>query len=263
MLKKFSIGLMAALAFVSTAALAADEAQVYEFTLTLKSTIARKGSTSSVVCDSPENDTGLFRKQGSVRVKGLIWGCGCETIADPVKISDPSATYGYIFWNITTGQVLDGEFAWKILNRIDKTLRKAEGVWMLEGDSFTLVGGGFGTVKDTVDRECCVIENTVISSMNGNCAGWFTMPSTVVGKGKEEICTKCSMVAGTEDVVAVAPGFSLCDCDEGSELTAVSGTWRLKYSAALTRKWTSAGAFDSITSIYSFPSYVVSYINSL
>ena len=91
----------------------------------------------------------------------------------------------------------------------------------------------------------------------------LTMPSVVVSKGDEEICEKCSLVPGTEDVVAYAPGFSLCECEDGSELTAVSGTWRLKYLATQSSKWKKAASDTSITTIYSFPSYVVSYLNSL
>lgn len=262
-LKMLAAGVAAAMAFAAVPAVADEDAQVYEVTLTLKSTLAKKGSTTAVVCDTPSNDTGLYRKQGSVRVRGLIWGCGCPTIADPQKVSDPAATFGYVFWNLTTGKVLDADFGWKILNRIDRTLKKTEGLWTLEGETVGLTGGGFGTVRDTVDKECCSIDNTWITTMSGNCAGWFTMPSTVVGKGKEEVCTKCSLIEGTEDVVAVAPGFSLCDCEEDTEITAVSGTWRLKYNAMLTRKWSTASADASITTIYNFPSYVKAYIDSL
>lgn len=262
-LKMLAAGIAAALALATTTASAADDAQVYEFTLTLKSSLAQKGKTNSVVCDTPANDTGLFRKQGAVRIRGLIWGCGCLTIADPQKVSDPAATYGYIFWNLTTGKVIEGDFAWKLLHRIDKTLKKVEGTWTLENDTLGLMGGGFGTVKDVVDKECCSIDNTWIATMTGNCAGWTTMPATVVGKGKEEVCTKCSLIEGSDDVVAVAPGFSLCECEEDNELATVTGTWRLKYNAMLTRKWSSASADASITTIYNFPSYVAAYIDSL
>ena len=239
------------------------EAQVYEMTLTLKSTLTAKGKITPLCNGLPDDDTGLYRKQGTVRIKGLFWGCDCITIAEPQPVADPTETYGYVFWNQSTGKVLDGEFSWRLLHRIMKNLKKVEGTWTMEGSDFSLMAGGFGTVKDTIEKECCSIEETIINTMNGNIAGWLTMPSVVVSKGKEEICDKCQLVEGSDDVVAVAPGFSLCECDEGSELTTVSGTWKLKYLKAQSASWSKAQASASITTIYSFPSYVVRYLESL
>ena len=258
--KTLALGLAAAL-FAAHDACA--DAQVYEMTLTLKSTVTAKGKITPLCDGLPDDDTGLYRKQGTVRVKGLIWGCDGITSAEPQPVEDPTAVYGYVFWNQTTGKVIDGEFAWQLLHRINKNLKKCEGTWTIAGDSCSLTGGGFGTVQDKIDKECCTIEETIIKTMNGNLAGWLTMPSVVVSKGDEEICEKCSLVPGTEDVVAYAPGFSLCECEDGSELTAVSGTWRLKYLATQSSKWKKAASDTSITTIYSFPSYVVSYLNSL
>lgn len=251
-----------AAAFLAATVAFAD-AQVYEMTLTLKTTLTAKGKITPLCSTLPDDDTGLYRKQGTVRIKGLFWGCDCATISDPQPATDPAATYGYVFWNQTTGKVLDSDFGWKLLHRIMKNLKKCEGAWTMEGGDFSFMGGGFGTVKDTIDKECCTIENAYIPSMSGNLAGWMTLPSVVVAKGKEEVCEKCKIISGTDDVVAVAPGFSLCECDDGSEFTAVSGTWRLKYLAKQSTSWNKASADLPITSVYSFPSYVVTYLNSL
>lgn len=245
---------------LSTAALA--EAQVYEMTLTLKSTLTKKGKTAALVCSEPKNDTGLYRKQGSVKIKGLFWGCDCITIGDPQPLTTASATYGYIFWNQTTGKVLDGKFAWMLLNRIDKTLKKCEGTWDLAGDGFELVGGGFGTVVDVVDKECCTLDSTIIKTMNGNCAGYLSLPPTIVSEGTQEVCEKCEQIQGTDDVVAIAPAFTLCECGDASEITTATGTWRLKYHQSASSKWNKSSATEPITSVYGFPSYVVSYINA-
>lgn len=239
------------------------DAQVYEMTLTLKTTLTAKGKITPLCATLPDDDTGLYRKQGTVRIKGLFWGCDCATIAEPMPVSDVTGTYGYVFWNMTTGKVIEGDFGWKLLHRIMKNLKKCEGAWTLEGDDYSLMGGGFGTVKDTIDKECCTIENAYISAMNGNLAGWMTLPSVVVSKGSEGICEKCRLVSGTDDVVAVAPGFSLCECDDGSEFTAVSGTWKIKYLTKQSTSWNKASATEPITSIYAFPSYVRSYLDNL
>ena len=258
--------LMVILSMVVAAFGAFADAQVYEMTITLKSTVAKKGKITPVVCDIPSTDEvgDIYRKQATVKIKGLFWGCDCETIAEPEKISDPSATYGYVFWNETSHKVIDGDFAWALLNRIDSKCKKTEGAWTLaDDDGLNLVGAGFGTVKDTVDKGACAILSTIVTPMSGNCAGWLAVPETVVSKGKQEICEKCSVIEGSDDVVAIAPGWSLCACEDGSEFTAASGTWKLKYNASAAKKWAKVDAATSITKVYNFPAYVKSYIENL
>ena len=64
------------------------DAQVYEMTLTLKTTLTAKGKITPLCATLPDDDTGLYRKQGTVRIKGLFWGCDCATIAEPQPVSD-------------------------------------------------------------------------------------------------------------------------------------------------------------------------------
>jgi hypothetical protein len=241
------------------------DAQVYEMTITLKSTVAASGKITPVVCDMPEQEVSLYRKQSTVKIKGLFWGCDCETIAEPQFVTSATATYGYIFWNETTHQVLDSEFAWHVLNRIDKKLKKAEGAWTIgstDAEVF-LAGSGFGTVKDDVSKAACTIDSVILSPMSGNCAGWLSLPAITV-KGSSGDCPKCGEATeGTDDTVTVAPGWSLCACGEGSEFTAATGTWKLKYHAAASKKWQKAETDFSITKAYSFPSYVKTFIESL
>ena len=151
-----------------------------------------------------------------------------------------------------------------MLNRIDSKAKKAEGVWTLAGgDGLNLVGGGFGTVKDSVDKAACALTSTIVTPMSGNYAGWLAVPETVVSKGQVEICKKCLEIEGTDDVIAIAPGWSLCACGEGSEFTAASGTWKLKYVAASAKKWAKVDTATPITKVYSFPAYVKAYIEGL
>lgn len=259
--KTLALSICAASLFATSSAF--GDAQVYEMTLTLRTTLTAKGNVTPLCSTLPNDDTGLYRKQGTVRVKGLFWGCDCMTIGDPIPVTDPYGTYGYVFWDMTTGKILDGDFGWKLLHRINKNLKKTEGAWTLTGTDFFFTGGGFGTVKDTVDKECCTLENTVITTMSGNLAGWMTLPAVVVSKGKDGVCAKCSLVPGSDDVIAVAPSFSVCECADGSAFTAVSGTWKLKYLSRQSTRWNSAGASDPIWDIYLFPSYVRSYLESL
>lgn len=254
---------MSAVAAISSFVAFAD-AQVYEMTITLKTTMAASGTITPIVCDTPEQEVKLYRKQSTVKIKGLFWGCDCETIAEPQFVTSAEATYGYIFWNETTHKVLDAEFGWQVLNRIDKKLKKAEGAWTIGSTDANvfLVGSGFGTVKDDVSKSSCAINSVILTPMNGNCAGWLSLPATV--KGTDEDCPKCGEVTpGTDDVETVAPGWSLCACGEGSEYTAASGTWKLKYNAVASKKWQKADTTLSITKVYSFPSYVKSFIEAL
>ena len=260
-MKKFSVFSVAVLA----ASVVFAGAQVYEMTITLKSTVAVSGKITPGVCDTPVQEVNLYRKQSTVKIKGLFWGCDCETIAEPEFVTSAGATYGYIFWNETAHKVIDGEFAWQLLNRIDKKLKKAEGAWTIGGpdDDVFLVGSGFGTVKDSVTKSSCTIDSVILTPMSGNCAGWLSLPSTVVKKGTTSDCKKCQVVEGTDDVIAFAPGWSLCACAEGSERTAASGTWKLKYVSEAAKKWQKADESLSITKVYSFPAYVKSYIEAL
>lgn len=255
--------LFAVVAFLSSAAFAG--AQVYEMTITLKSTVAASGKITPVVCDTPVQEVDLYRKQSTVKIKGLFWGCDCETIAEPTFVTSAEATYGYVFWNETSRKVIEDAFVWHVLNRIDKKLKKAEGAWTIggtDGETF-LAGSGFGTVKDDVSKSTCTIDSVILTPMSGSVAGWLALPSTIVKKGTAEDCKKCEVVEGTDDVIAVAPGWSLCACDEGGEYTAASGTWKLKYVAAAAKKWQKADESLSITKVYAFPSYVKSYIEAL
>ena len=260
-MKHFILFAASALATLAVCA----EAQVYELTITLKSTATVAGAITPIVCDTPIQEVKLYRKQSTVKIKGLFWGCDCETIAEPQFVTSAGATYGYILWNETTHQVLDAAFAWHVLNRIDKKLKKAEGAWTI-GDTDAevfLSGSGFGTVKDAVSKSACTIDSVILSPMSGNCAGWLSLPAITV-KGSSEDCTKCGEVTeGTDDIVSIAPGWSLCACGEGSEFTAASGTWKLKYHAAASKKWQKAETELSITKAYSFPSYVKTFIESL
>jgi len=242
------------------------DAQVYEMSMTLKSTVTAKGKIVSVVCDTPTSEVDLYRKQSTVKIKGLFWGCDCETIADPIKATGTKDVYGYILWNETTKEVIESDFSWKLLHRIDKKLKKAEGAWTVGdvGDELFLTGGGFGSVKDDVSKANCTLESVILNNMSGNVAGWMLEPVATVSTGTPAECSWCKYKEGEDAVVAYAPGWSLCACEEASELTAVSGTWKLKYLSSSAKKLSKIDPnVSGILTIYSFPSYVSKYLKDL
>ena len=244
------------------------DAQVYEMQLTVKTTVTKSGQVKFVSCDCPVDSYDMYRKQGTVKIKGLIWGCDCVTISKP-QISTNSTSlatseYGYIFWNETTKKPLNLRFTWELLNRIDKTGQKAEGTWVLSDDEglFYIMGAGFGSVKDTIVRQPeCQRTATWVPSMTGNLAGWSTPGAIVTVKATEGECSWCEKIAGTEEQTAYAVGWTLCDCGESDERTAASGTWKLKYNAKASKILSDKSkAVESVTQAYNFPAYVKSVI---
>ena len=261
--------LIAAMMVAAAGMYALADAQVYEMQLTMKTTSTRSGKVKFVSCDCGGESLGdLYRKQSTVKIKGLIWGCDCVTIGEPSITSNADclaeAPYGYIFWNETTKKPMNLKFKWDILNRIDKTAKKAEGTWTLtsEDGDFMVMGSGFGTVKDTTQtKPICQRLATWVPSMKGNFAGWSTTGAIVTAKATDGECSWCEKVAGTEEKVASAPGWSLCLCGESDERTAATGTWTLKYNSKVSKTLSStAKSISKITEAYAFPSYVKSVI---
>lgn len=255
-------------AAISLGGYAFADAQVYEMQLTMKTTVSRSGQVKFVACDCPVEGDTMYRKQGTVKIKGLIWGCDCVTISEP-QISTNStslakAEYGYIFWNETTMRPMNLKFKWEFLNRIDKTAKKTEGTWSLtsEDGSFYVVGSGFGTVKDTtVTDPVCMRTATWIPNMAGNFAGWSTPGAIVTVKATSGECSWCKKIEGTEEQTAAAQGRSLCDCGGSDTRTAANGTWKLKFDQKASSALASTSkSVESITQVYAFPAYVKSVI---
>lgn len=242
------------------------DAQIYEMQLTMKTTESKSGKVNFVSCDCGEDSLGdMYRKQATnVKIKGVIWGCDCETIGKPSISTNGSflaeKPYGYIFWNEKTRKPMNLKFKWEFLNRIDKTAKKTEGTWTLTSadGNFMLMGSGFGTVKDTTQRQpICMRLATWVPKMNGNFAGWSTTGAIVTAKATDSECTWCDQIEGTEEQTASAPGWSLCRCSDSDARTAAMGTWMLKYNATASKKLMKA---TKVTEAYAFPAYVKSVI---
>ena len=60
---------------VAMCGFALADAQVYEMELTMKTTVTKSGKVQFISCDCPVDDYDMYRKQGTVKIKGLIWGC--------------------------------------------------------------------------------------------------------------------------------------------------------------------------------------------
>ena len=244
----------AAAAVMVSGAFAINEAQVYDFSATVKSGVCQETKVSKALAtyfntlrlfpsqeylNWAQGDEIGIRKQKSQKLAGVIWGCDCETIADPkwgpVRLGSPYLR-GYMFWNETAVSDEDTKgmlyipwtffaryttFRWTVLNRID-TMTKCEGAFALTcrfpNQQLFLQGAGFGTVAET---GC----DTYIKSINGNIAG-FTIPAT-----DRFGCVYCSA-----NGCVVAPICDTCWEWDTRILSAATGTWKLKYNKSVTKK---------------------------
>lgn len=243
-------------------------AQVYEFTLTLKSTAGAIGN-SSLPCGDCETD-GSYRKAKTVKIKGVLWGCECKSIVESKRYSSPTED-GCIFWNETAKQVIAADFAWDLLGRIDKRANKVEGSWTISTDNglVSIRGGGIGTVKDSSVGADCNLSNTVVKAISGSCGGWLPAPIIIAEHGTPGECSYCSITPGTPDVYKMVPSLSLCGgCDLcgdesclalGVEKTTAYGNWKLKLHEKATKALLE---HDSVLDAYKFPTYVRDYMLS-
>lgn len=229
----------------------AKDPYVYEVTMKVKTTVAKTGKVSTAcqvigTTSSNKISTVTFRKQGTVTVKGLIWGCECDSFAGELGFTSPSDD-GCYFWNVTDRRALkNGKVTWPVFNRIDKNMKKAEGTMELFANGWHLLCGGFGRAVDVTDAI------GRLNMLKGNFGGWRMAPTwsyTVYG----EPCTFCD--SGTADVTyeEAALAWAICQCAAATDKTTAFGTWNIKYNGGLANRLREATA---ITSVYSFPSYV-------
>lgn len=237
------------------------DTQVYDMTLTVKTTASKENQKASGLMVSTVDKAGYgyaknsrvtLRKQASMKIQGLFWGCDCDTIALPAwRRYNSGAIGGYVFWDSKSGDPYLAwpftVFQWSLMNRIDK-FQKVEGTWQfaqiqggrVEDNLMGFVGAGFGTVKETsntghlgtkwpynwgtgfapVSPEAPVCNGAYVSAMSGNFAG-FKLGSSD--------CVFCS------DIEDVIPFCSCVTPDISVALTAAYGTWKLKYNASASK----------------------------
>jgi hypothetical protein len=225
---------------------AALDAQVYDFNLTVKSTACKEVKYSKTIATLEGYDYSdvkgeelTVRKQSSTKIAGVIWGCECETIANPAwrLYNNRSTIGGYLFWNVGgehAFNIFTTAFKWAVFNRIDNG-DKAEGVWALVNadaeNTVGFLGAGFGKVSATNCR-------TILSNMSGNFAGFLLAGSDASG------CAFCGGAACT--------AWQVCPCTPvvyDLSLTAAYGSWKIKYNKSASKKLRKEGR---ITKSYNF-----------
>lgn len=247
-------------------------AQVYNLTITVKTTAAQRGKLKKNHPFDSSTDTVIYRKQASQKWTGLIWGCDCTTLAGKWQVidDDVQSVAGCVIWKKTKPNdvlFLD-DINWRLLNAIDKAGNKCEGSWtigdMSDDSEAFLAFSGFGTLHTSYTTAPCedpeVNCTSYLKSMSGNLAGWMPAPSYTTEEGKEGSCTFCGeYTPDEEDVVDQAIAWDFCPCENlaDTEFTAVSGSWTMKYDASASRKLTENA---SIVQAVKLPSNVKSRV---
>ena len=268
----FAAALFAAPAFAAEEYEAA--AQVYDLTVSIKTTQAAKAKLSPkknpFITDGTVQT--VYRKQGTQKWTGVLWGCECEAVMGQWGLINGGSTVaGAAIWNTKKPYdvVLVGDIAWHVLNAFDTTGAKIEGAWTIGESTDTsaafLSFAGFGTLSLNTEKDedkNLTLENcgSYIKSISGNVSGWMPAPFVEV-TGRAARCTFCGVVdEGTEDTYETAEAWNYCPCIEldGNAVTAVSGTWTLKYNAKNSKTLKQK---TSITEVYKFPSSILPYIN--
>ena len=223
------------------------DAQVYDVNLTVKSTACKEIKFTKTIAtlegwsySDVKGDRLSVRRQASTKIAGVIWGCECETIANPDwRLYNGGRTIGgYVFWNVggeTCFNIFSTAFKWAVFNRID-TGDKAEGVWALVNNdadnTVGFLGAGFGKVSGLTCR-------TVLSSMSGNFAGFLLAGSDASG---------CAFCGGTD-----CTAWFVCPCTVNGiydlDMTAAYGSWKIKYNKSASTKLRRTGR---ITQSYNF-----------
>jgi len=177
-------------------------AQVYNVTITLKTTAAKSGKLDIGTECAPGSTSLCYRVISSKSYKGYYWNCecGCEEFRSNVIDLYDTKTKEIVISNST--------IAWDQLTRFGKKNADIEAAGDIDEDIFIM---GFGTY-DT--------KNGRVSSISGNVQAFLKAPQCTV-----------NCAPGT-----TALAYDLCTLYPISEGTIGYGTFSLKYNAAASKK---------------------------
>lgn len=262
--------MIAAAAAALTSGAFAVQAQVYEMTLTAKTTTCASAKASNgwltTIAGYEKGDEILYRKQTSRKLVAVLWGCSCDEVfgadgewgeTDGVERADGSKPYyGSVLFDKKAGELV-GEYdssgvTFTVLNRIGKKANEVEMSWdMVVDEDGLITGAGFGKIKDinlSANGDDC---DSVISSAKGTFAGFAPADSLIA---IDSSCPYC--VEGDE--LTCSP-WVYCECVDltDEDNTILFGNWSLKYNSSASKKLSSS---TYITSSYKFPKNVAAVL---
>ena len=99
-------------------------AQVYDLTITAKTTQAQRGKLKKNHPFDSSTDAVVYRKQTTRKWTGVIWGCECESIMGVWgTVGDKNQVAGAVIWDTKKPYsiLLLDDMHWHVLNAFDKT----------------------------------------------------------------------------------------------------------------------------------------------
>lgn len=238
--------MIAAAAAATAGSIFGATAQVYDMTITVKSTECKdnKKLYKNVCAD----DVQFYRAQATQKFYGKFWGCGCETLCAPVVYGAPREDKSFVFWG-ADGAFHDAKIDWSVLQLVGKNGTNVEGAFNLElytcedgtvaaDPDFTLAGAGYGTASVVA----CGDENNYVKSMSGSVVGVANVAALADVTG----CKYCG------DVVDCNV-WDYCDCVAAdNDVSAAFGTFTLKYNASQAKALAKGKWIDEANKFKSF-----------
>ena len=238
--------MIAAAAAATVGSIFGATAQVYDMTITVKSTECK--NNKKVYKNVCADDIQFYRAQATQKFYGKFWGCGCETLCAPVVYGAPREDKSFVFWG-KDGAFHDAQIAWSVLQLVGKNGTNVEGAFNLElytcedgtvatDPDFSLVGAGYGTASVVA----CGDEDNYVKSMSGNVVG-------VANVAALSAVTGCKYCGGTADCNV----WDYCDCVAAdNDVSAAFGTFTLKYNASQAKALDKGKWIDEVNKFKSF-----------
>lgn len=238
--------MIAAAAAATAGSIFGATAQVYDMTITVKSTECKdnKKLYKNVCAD----DIQFYRAQATQKFYGKFWGCGCETLCAPVVYGAPREDKSFVFWG-ADGAFHNAEINWSVLQLVGKNGTNVEGAFNLElytcedgtvaaDPDFTLAGAGYGTASVVA----CGDEDNYVKSMSGSVVGVANVAALADVTG----CKYCG------DLVDCNV-WDYCDCVAAdNDVSAAFGTFTLKYNASQAKALAKGKWIDEANKFKSF-----------
>ena len=238
--------MIAAAAAATAGSIFGATAQVYDMTITVKSTECKdnKKLYKNVCAD----DIQFYRAQATQKFYGKFWGCGCETLCAPVVYGAPREDKSFVFWG-ADGAFHNAEINWSVLQLVGKNgtffndtatteIYTCEDGTVAADPDFTLAGAGYGTASVVA----CGDEDNYVKSMSGSVVGVANVAALADVTG----CKYCG------DLVECHV-WDYCDCVAAdNDVSAAFGTFTLKYNASQAKALAKGKWIDEANKFKSF-----------
>ena len=241
--------MIAAAAAATVGSIFGATAQVYDMTITVKSTECK--DNKKIYKNVCADDIQFYRAQATQKFYGKFGGCGCETLCAPTMYGVPRCgdqERSFVFWG-AKGAFHDAQITWPVLQLVGKNGTNVEGSFNLDlytcedgtvaaDPDFSLAGAGYGTASVVA----CGDEDNYVKSMSGSVVG-------VANVAALSAVTGCKYCGDTADCNV----WDYCDCVAAdNDVSAAFGTFTLKYNASQAKALNNGKWIDEANKFKSF-----------